>query len=64
MKWATKVYVSFQGLTEQTSDPIQFKHVTAMAEYAFRMKHQLSNVNEHSFNNFQMRIGECTLKHT
>ena len=48
----------YLGLTAQTSDPIHFKHVTAMAEYAFRLKQQLANVNEHSFNNFQLRIGE------
>ena len=29
-----------------------------MAEYAFRLKQQLANVNEHSFNNFQLRIGK------
>ena len=46
------------GLTAQTSDPIHFKHVIAMTEYAFRLKQQLANVNEHSFNNFQMRIGK------
>ena len=48
----------YLGLTAQTSDPIHFKHVTAMAEYAFRLKQQLANVNEHSFNNFQLRIGK------
>ena len=50
--------IFFLGLTAQTSDPIHFKHVTAMAEYAFRLKQQLANVNEHSFNNFQLRIGK------
>ena len=50
--------IFFSGLTAQTSDPIHFKHVTAMAEYAFRLKQQLANVNEHSFNNFQLRIGK------
>lgn len=36
---------------------IDFKHVTAMAEYALRIRHQLTYVNEHSFNNFRMRVG-------
>ena len=48
----------YLGLTAQTSDPIHYKHVIAMTEYAFRLKQQLANVNEHSFNNFQMRIGK------
>lgn len=34
-----------------------FKHVTAMADYALRIRDQLSYVNEHSFNNFRIRIG-------
>ena len=48
---------SFSGLTHQTSDEIHFKHVTAMADFAFRLKDQLNYVNEHSFNNFQLRAG-------
>ena len=45
------------GLTIQTSDPVNFSHLTAMADYAFRLKEQLVYVNEHSFNNFQIRAG-------
>jgi hypothetical protein len=32
--------------------------VTAMADYALRIREQLSYVNEHSFNNFRIRIGQ------
>ncbi len=34
-----------------------FNHVTAMADYALRLREQLDYVNEHSFNNFKIRIG-------
>lgn len=34
-----------------------YKHVTAMADYALRLKEQLAEVNEHSFNTFRIRIG-------
>lgn len=34
-----------------------FRHITAMADYALRIREQLSYVNEHSFNNFRMRVG-------
>lgn len=34
------------------------KHVTAMADFALRIKEQLEYVNQHSFNNFRMRIGK------
>ena len=33
------------------------QHVDAMAKYALRIRQQLNYVNEHSFNNFQIRIG-------
>nr|CAD7440031.1 unnamed protein product [Timema bartmani] len=50
-------YMAASGLTKSTSDLKGFRHVTAMADYALRIKEQLNNVNEHSFNNFKMRIG-------
>ena len=36
---------------------INFRHVTAMADYALKIREQLADVNEHSFNNFRIRIG-------
>lgn len=46
------------GLTEQTCDVVDFKHVTAMMDYALELFQKIADVNEHSFNNFRMRIGE------
>lgn len=37
-------------------------HVVAVTEYAFAIKRQLEYVNEHSFNNFMMKIGKFQLK--
>lgn len=51
-----KIY-SISGLTQNTCDMIDFKHVTAMADYALRLKEQLAEVNKHSFNHFRIRIG-------
>ncbi|KAJ8971126.1 hypothetical protein NQ314_000858 [Rhamnusium bicolor] len=34
-----------------------YRHVTAMADYALRLKELLEEVNEHSFNHFRIRIG-------
>lgn len=45
------------GLTATTRDLQGFRHVTAMADYALRLRDQLQYVNEHSFNNFRIRIG-------
>ncbi|KAF5296799.1 hypothetical protein FQA39_LY12317 [Lamprigera yunnana] len=50
-------YMAASGLTQNTCDMIQFRHVTAMADYALRIREQLAVVNEHSFNNFRIRIG-------
>ena len=52
--------ISFQkhilGLADQTST-IDNSHVEAVAMYALRIRDQLNYVNEHSFNNFKIRIG-------
>lgn len=45
------------GLTQTTCDMQGYRHVTAMADYALRLREQLAEVNEHSFNNFRIRIG-------
>ncbi|XP_046396732.1 adenylate cyclase type 6-like [Ischnura elegans] len=50
-------YMAASGLTEKTCDMINYSHVTAMANYALRLREQLAHVNEHSFNNFRIRIG-------
>ncbi|XP_031344444.1 adenylate cyclase type 6-like isoform X2 [Photinus pyralis] len=50
-------YMAASGLTQNTCDMKQFQHVTAMADYALRIREQLAVVNEHSFNNFRIRIG-------
>ena len=50
-------YFSILGLTKKTSDEVTFSHVTAMADFAFRLKDALKEVNEHSFNNFKLRAG-------
>ncbi|XP_050693958.1 adenylate cyclase type 5-like isoform X4 [Eriocheir sinensis] len=50
-------YMAAAGLTKATRDLKNFNHVTAMADYALRLRDQLEYVNEHSFNNFKIRIG-------
>ncbi|ROT63899.1 Adenylate cyclase type 5 [Penaeus vannamei] len=62
-KWIEKIkstgatYMAAAGLTKSTRDLKNFRHVTAMADYALRIRDQLEYVNEHSFNNFKIRIG-------
>lgn len=50
-------YMAASGLTEQTCDLVDFRHVTSMADYALQLFLKIEEVNTHSFNNFRMRIG-------
>lgn len=50
-------YMAASGLTQNTCDMQGYRHVTAMADYALRLQEQLTEVNEHSFNHFRIRIG-------
>lgn len=45
------------GLTRYTCDRLEFSHVSAMVDYALELFQKIVDVNEHSFNNFRMRIG-------
>jgi len=56
-------YMAASGLTKHTCDSKQYSHVTAMADYALRLREQLAYVNEHSFNNFRIRIGKFQSRH-
>lgn len=46
------------GLTAQTCDQINYRHVTAMADYGLQLFDKIEEVNMHSFNNFRLRIGK------
>uniref|UniRef100_A0A1B6DUR8 adenylate cyclase n=1 Tax=Clastoptera arizonana TaxID=38151 RepID=A0A1B6DUR8_9HEMI len=50
-------YMAASGLTRATCDMKDMQHITAMADYALRIKEQLGVVNIHSYNNFKIRIG-------
>nr|AAB26269.1 type VI adenylyl cyclase, type VI AC {EC 4.6.1.1} [human, HEL cells, Peptide Partial, 64 aa] [Homo sapiens] len=45
------------GLNASTYDQVGRSHITALADYAMRLMEQMKHINEHSFNNFQMKIG-------
>lgn len=49
-------YMGASGLTPETNYS-DMSHVVAMAEFAFSIRELLQNVNQHSFNNFKMRVG-------
>lgn len=49
------------GLNDSTYDKEGRSHITALADYAMRLREQMKYINEHSFNNFQMKIGKQKL---
>ncbi len=36
----------------------EYLHLTALTDFALAMKDRLDEVNRHSFNNFQLRVGK------
>ena len=46
------------GLNDSTYDRKGRSHILALADYAMRLREQMKYINEHSFNNFQMKIGK------
>ncbi|XP_055328638.1 adenylate cyclase type 5-like [Paramacrobiotus metropolitanus] len=57
IKTIGECYMAASGLTAATADRIKFRHVVQLADYAMAIKDQLNEVNQHSFNNFTLRIG-------
>ncbi|XP_062893878.1 adenylate cyclase type 5-like [Mobula hypostoma] len=57
IKTIGSTYMAASGLNDNTYDKVNKSHITALADYATRLMEQMKYINEHSFNNFQMKIG-------
>ncbi|XP_058115921.1 adenylate cyclase type 6 [Anopheles ziemanni] len=57
IKTTGSTYMAASGLTANRGDKNDFQHVVAMMDYALELFKKITDVNEHSFNNFRMRIG-------
>ncbi|XP_070596752.1 adenylate cyclase type 6 isoform X2 [Erythrolamprus reginae] len=57
IKTIGSTYMAASGLNDSTYDREGQSHITALADYAMRLMEQMKYINEHSFNNFQMKIG-------
>ncbi|XP_056588921.1 adenylate cyclase type 6 [Triplophysa dalaica] len=57
IKTIGSTYMTASGLNDSTYDKEGRSHITALADYAMRLREQMKYINEHSFNNFQMKIG-------
>lgn len=60
IKTIGSTYMAASGLNDSTYDKEGRSHITALADYAMRLREQMKYINEHSFNNFQMKIGNFT----
>ncbi|MEE6471276.1 hypothetical protein FKM82_009232 [Ascaphus truei] len=57
IKTIGSTYMAASGLNDTTYDKEEKSHITALADYAMKLMEQMKYINEHSFNNFQMKIG-------
>ncbi|KAI8515270.1 Adenylate cyclase type 5 [Branchiostoma belcheri] len=57
IKTIGSTYMAASGLTEKTCDLDHKAHVLALSNFAMRLMDQIQYINEHSFNNFKLRIG-------
>uniref|UniRef100_A0A8C1WYB4 adenylate cyclase n=1 Tax=Cyprinus carpio TaxID=7962 RepID=A0A8C1WYB4_CYPCA len=57
IKTIGSTYMAASGLNDSTYDKEGRSHITALADYAMHLREQMKYINEHSFNNFQMKIG-------
>ncbi|CAH1237752.1 ADCY5 [Branchiostoma lanceolatum] len=57
IKTIGSTYMAASGLTEKTCDLDTKAHVLALSNFAMRLMDQIQYINEHSFNNFKLRIG-------
>uniref|UniRef100_A0A8C6U8M7 adenylate cyclase n=1 Tax=Neogobius melanostomus TaxID=47308 RepID=A0A8C6U8M7_9GOBI len=57
IKTIGSTYMAASGLNDSTYDREGKSHILALADYAMRLREQMKYINEHSFNNFQMKIG-------
>ncbi|RLV84502.1 hypothetical protein DV515_00016162 [Chloebia gouldiae] len=66
IKTIGSTYMAASGLNAATYDREGRSHIAALADYAMHLMEQMKYINEHSFNNFQMKIvwgSSLTLNH-
>ncbi|KAH0504419.1 Adenylate cyclase type 5 [Microtus ochrogaster] len=57
IKTIGSTYMAASGLNDSTYDKAGKTHIKALADFAMKLMDQMKYINEHSFNNFQMKIG-------
>ncbi|XP_065053479.1 adenylate cyclase type 5-like isoform X2 [Rhopilema esculentum] len=57
IKTIGETYMAAAGIAQETLEIASLDHVEALADFAMAMKATLEDMNRHSFNNFQLKIG-------
>lgn len=59
IKTIGSTYMAASGINPNDSETDEFSHLCDLVDFATEMKRKLDDINTHSFNKFQLRIGEA-----
>ena len=54
-------YMAASGINPQADERDELAHLCDLVDFAIEMKNKLEDINLHSFNTFQLRIGKITV---
>ena len=54
-------YMAASGINPQEDERDELAHLCDLVDFAIEMRNKLEDINTHSFNTFQLRIGTCVL---
>lgn len=60
IKTVGNTYMAASGINPLESERDEFAHLCDLVDFAIEMKNKLEDINVHSFNTFQLRIGNYT----
>ena len=61
IKTMGSTYMAASGINPMESERDELAHLCDLVDFAIEMKNKLDDINVHSFNTFQLRIGKNTI---
>ena len=58
IKTIGSTYMAASGINPKEDERDEYAHLCDLVDFAIEMKRKLDDINTHSFNKFQLRIGE------
>ena len=62
IKTIGSTYMAASGINPNESEKDEYAHLCDLVDFAIEMKHKLEDINKHSFNRFELRIGIILVK--